>query len=313
MLTSAEVGRPDLTIPDGEDLRVVCSLDSSLSEALAGAQAAFLWDVALAEELREHWEWMEGVQWLHVAATGVERFSFEACAASPLVLTNAGGIYDTPIAEYALAACLAHERRFALLHEQQRAHEWRWLEGGMLAGTHVLIVGPGRIGRACAERFAALGCHVAALGSRRRAPYAPFEFVDASDDADAALGWADHIVITAPLTDATRGLLDSAAFSACKPGVHIVNVARGEIVNTAALERALADGRIGAATLDVLEDEPLAPDSPLWDAENVRITPHVAGDVRGFEGALIAQFERNVAHWRAGEPLECVVDKSRGY
>lgn len=312
LVTSPDVGEPDLS-PLRDAYTVHSTLDMPLEEALDGADAVFLWDVARAPELAAHGDELGRIGWIHIASTGVDQLCTPALARSSILVTNAGGIYDRAIAEYVLTACLCFERRFATLRDQQRAHAWRWLKGSTLEGAHVLIVGPGRIGRACAELLGRVGCSVGALATHARPAREPFAFIGDSGEIERCIGWADHIVITAPLTPATRGMIDRRALAACKPGAHLVNVGRGPIVNTADLIDALQEGRLAGATLDVLEDEPPEDASPLWDLPGVLLTPHIAGDVADFEDRLVEQFIENAIAWSKGEPLSCVVDKQAGY
>lgn len=312
VITSTEAGIPNLSRLKGL-YNISYSVNSSIQEALHGASAAFLWDVSLIDELKRHWNWMQDVKWLHAAVTGIDELCFEELRNSDIILTNAGGIYDNAVAEYALAACLNYERCFNKLRDQQLAHEWKWLQGSALRGKNILIVGPGRIGRTCAGLFHVFRCKVAALGSEHKSDSNLFAFYESSSEAQHYVGWADHIIVTAPLTTGTYHLVNADVLAACKDTAHIVNVGRGSIIDTQALVDALASEQIGGATLDVLEEEPLAPDSPLWNFENVTITPHIAGDVGNFERALITQFIGNARAWAQGDALECIVDKNRGY
>ena len=123
----------------------------------------------------------------------------------------------------------------------------------------------------------------------------------------------DHVVLAAPLTEATRNLVDADVLAAMKPDAHLVNVARGPLVDEDALLVALGKGQLAAATLDVFGTEPLPPDSPLWDAPGVTITAHMSGDVVGWRDTLARQFADNARRWLAGDPLLNVVDKDLGY
>lgn len=314
VLTTEEAGRPSLT-PLSNSMQICYSTDVGIPVALDGADAALLWDAELANDLKEALLAASSsrLQWVHAAVAGIDSLPLEALAARDIKLTNAAGIYDSAIAEYALAACLGFERRFPQLHDQQRNHEWSWLHGSRLGGKHVLIVGPGHIGQACARLFRALKCDVAALGSRSKPPTELFSSIEPSTEIKVHIAWADHIVITAPLTRDTYHMLNTEVFAACKPTAHVVNVGRGAIIDTAALAHALINGQIAGATLDVLEEEPLDRLSPLWDMPGVVITPHIAGDVDDFEATLISQFIDNVKRWLDGNQLQNIVDLSRGY
>jgi phosphoglycerate dehydrogenase-like enzyme len=176
-----------------------------------------------------------------------------------------------------------------------------------------LVVGTGGIGREIARLLRVAGLEVRGVGRVARADDPDFGEVIASSELKAAAGWADHLILAAPLTEATRGLVDDQVLSAMKPDAHLVNVARGPLVDEKALLAALRTGQIGAATLDVFDTEPLPPGHPLWDAPGVTITAHMSGDVAGWQDTLAKQFATNVRHWLAGEPLLNVVDKKLGY
>jgi phosphoglycerate dehydrogenase-like enzyme len=137
--------------------------------------------------------------------------------------------------------------------------------------------------------------------------------VVATDDLADHLGDQDHVVLAAPLTDQTRGLIGRAALAAMKPTAHLVNIGRGPLVDEAALLDALHEGRVAAASLDVFATEPLPHDHPFWDLEQVHVSAHMSGDVVGWQETLAAQFEDNLRRWLSGERPASVVDKARGY
>lgn len=312
VLTNPEVGHPDL----GELAALVdiaWSDEVGFGAALDGADAAFLWDVSLWRELEANWGRCGRLEWVHAAVTGVEGICFPELRDSRVVLTNAAGTYDEPIAEYVALAVLAHSRGWRRLCTQAEQHTWQPFTAQGLRGKDVLVVGPGRIGRACGRALAALGARVRAVGRTAREDDADFGRVLPFTRLDEAVGTADHIVVATPLTDETYHLINADILSRCKPGAHLVNVGRGPVVCTADLVEALQAGRLGGATLDVVEGEPLAPESPLWDVAGLAITPHLAGEVAGADGALVEQFIDNARRWLGGRELANKVDKLRGY
>jgi phosphoglycerate dehydrogenase-like enzyme len=131
--------------------------------------------------------------------------------------------------------------------------------------------------------------------------------VFAIDELYTQLEWAEDVTVCLPLTEETRGIFGADAFKAMRAGATFINVGRGQLVDEEALVGALQSGHLGAAGLDVFEEEPLPPDSPLWDFENVVVSPHMSGDEIGWRAALTRQFARNLARWRAGEPLQNAV------
>jgi phosphoglycerate dehydrogenase-like enzyme len=152
------------------------------------------------------------------------------------------------------------------------------------------------------------------VGIRARpAPTAHVDRVEPMEQLHSVLGIADFVVVCLPLTPTTRGLIDAAAFRALKPGAVLVDVSRGSIVRQAALVDALKSGRLKGAVLDVFETEPLPKDNPLWDMENVIVTPHCSSVYDGWEQRSVEMFCDNLDRWKRGEPLRNVVDPTRGY
>jgi phosphoglycerate dehydrogenase-like enzyme len=282
-----------------------------LSDAVRGARVLMLWDF-FSTAVRDVWAYADSLEWIHVTAAGVDTLLFDELRDSPVVVTNAHGVFDRPIAEYVLGAVIAHAKASLRSFDLQRDHKWQHRETRGILGANALVVGTGAIGRATARLLSAAGLEVRGAGRVARSGDPDFGEVVASSNLSAEVGWADHVVLAAPLTESTRGLIDAAVFAAMRPGTHIVNIARGPIVDNAALLAAVATGRI-AATLDVFDEEPLPADHPLWDAPNVTITAHMSGDVIGWRDTLAAQFAANVRRWLAGEPLLNVVDKKLGY
>jgi len=176
-----------------------------------------------------------------------------------------------------------------------------------------LVVGTGAIGREIARLLRAVGMEVCGAGRNARSGDADFGDVVASADLVDHVGDVDHLVVAAPLTDQTRGLVDTEVFEAMKPTAHLVNIGRGPVVDEQALVKALEAGEIAAASLDVFETEPLPPGNPLWVTRGVIISAHMSGDVVGWRDALARQFVDNAERWLADQPLSNVVDKRLGF
>lgn len=297
---------------DGLDVDFRYCTAADLADAVRGARALLLWDF-FSTAVRDVWSQAAALEWIHVTAAGVDTLLFDELRDSDMVVTNARGVFDRPIAEYVLGAVLAHAKDSRTSFALQREHQWRHRETRSIAGAHAMIVGTGGIGREIARLLAAAGMRVRGVGRVATADDPDFGEVTASADLAADVGWCDHLVLAAPLTALTRGLLDESVLSAMRPDAHLVNIGRGPLMDESALLSALRDNRIGGATLDVFDTEPLPPDHPLWDAPNVTITAHMAGDVAGWRETLAEQFADNVRRWLAGEPLMNVVDKQLGY
>jgi phosphoglycerate dehydrogenase-like enzyme len=288
-----------------------CAADG-LAEAVHGARALLLWDF-FSTAVRDAWPQADQLEWIHITAAGVDTLLFDELRDSDVVVTNARGVFDRPLAEYVLGAVIAYAKDSLTSFDLQRRHEWRHRETRSVTGATALVVGTGGIGREIAKLLRAAGMVVRGAGRRPVDNDPDFgEIVDSAKLA-AEAGWCDHLVLAAPLTPATRGLVDAEVLAAMKPDAHLVNIARGPMVDEAALLKALTERRIGGATLDVFDTEPLPPGHPLWDAPNVTVTAHMSADAVGWRDTLAAQFATNVRRWLAGEPLLNVVDKTLGY
>lgn len=285
---------------------------AALSDALPGASALFVWDF-FSEALQDVWPSAGELEWVHVAAAGVDTLLFDALIESDVVVTNAHGVFDRPIAEFVLASLLAHAKGLRASHDFQRDGVWRHRETGSLVDTEALVVGTGGIGRETARLLRALGVRVRGAGRTARSGDPDFDDIVASTDLAQHVGSADHVVIAAPLTAQTRGLVDAEVFAAMKPSAHLVNIGRGPIVDEQALVTALESGQLAAASLDVFQHEPLPAESPLWSLPGVAISAHMSGDVVGWRDALTRQFLANAERWLAGESLHGVVDKQLGF
>jgi phosphoglycerate dehydrogenase-like enzyme len=277
-------------------------------------------DVAFSSQIgRAHLLAARRLKWIHSPAAGVGGLLFREMIESDVLLTNSRGMSADTMAEHVLAVTLALFRNLPLAVVRQVDHVWAQDEiterrNRTLQDSHVVLVGLGAIGSAVAWRMAALGARV--TGIRRRADAPPVEGVSrvlGPDGLSAALAEADVVVVAAPHTRATRGMIGMREFSAMKPNAILVNVSRGRLVDELALTSALEGGRLGGAALDVFEREPLPLDSPLWNMPNVLITPHTSGFRSDHWDAAVALFMKNLRRFESGEPLLNVVDKHAGY
>ncbi|HEY7736397.1 MAG TPA: D-2-hydroxyacid dehydrogenase [Candidatus Limnocylindrales bacterium] len=263
--------------------------------------------------------------WVHSASAGVERALTPAVRERGIVVTNARGVFSRPIAEYVMLMILAVSRRLPQLLELQRERTWQPLEGVELRDVTVGIVGLGSIGRAVAGLASSFGCRV--IATRRRAADVPGADAGgpaepAAPGADRVLGpeglpellaEADFVVLAAPLTPDTEGMIDDAALAAMKGDAWLVNIARGRLVDERALIRALRDGTIGGAVLDAFRDEPLPESSPFYDLPNVIVTPHTSWSSGRVLDRSVELFCDNLRRYAAGQPLLNVVDPDAGY
>jgi phosphoglycerate dehydrogenase-like enzyme len=271
------------------------------------AAARFPHDLLLeAPRLRWYQQWGAGADWL---------WRYPDVRASDLILTNVSGVHAIPISEHIIGMALALGRGLHTAVRHQVEHRWHRPEGGIreLAGGTMLLIGVGAIGSRTAHLAKALGMRV--LGVRRD-PEQGDPHVDAMHGpADLAELWsqADLVVLTVPLTDETRHMVDEKALRAMPSHAVIINIGRGGTIDQDALVTSLQEGWIGGAGLDVFDPEPLPEDSPLWDMPNVLITSHYAGMSPVYDERALAIFTDNLARYVAGRPMRNVVDKELGY
>jgi len=249
------------------------------------------------------------VRWIQGMGAGVERLLVPEIAPS-VRITRVAGIFGPWMTEYALGWSLWTTQRMEGFRASQRQHRWAPVNPIPLRGQTLCVVGLGDIGRSIARAARALGMRVIGVSRRGRKPREA-ERVYRPEALRAALAPADFVVLTLPLSPATRGLLGPAELSAMKPSAWLINVARGPIVQEAALLDALRERRIAGAVLDVFDTEPLPADHPFWGLDNVVITPHISGPSTPPEIAPI--FNDNLRRYAAGRPLRYLVNRGRGY
>jgi D-2-hydroxyacid dehydrogenase (NADP+) len=238
---------------------------------------------------------------------GTDQFPTEALAKRGIRLASARGVNARAVAEHAMALILALSRRLPEARDNQKRRLWRGMIGDPtrredeLGGKTLLLVGLGQIGGRLARFAKAFDLRVVALRRDPAAGSGAADAVYAMPEFGAILAEADFVALACPLTAETEKLVDAAAFARMKPAAYLVNIARGRVVDEAALVEALSAGRIAGAGIDVTADEPLAPDSPLWGMEQVLITPHTAGETRRYEDNLIEILRDNLGRLRRGE------------
>jgi phosphoglycerate dehydrogenase-like enzyme len=247
------------------------------------------------------------LKWLHVFNVGVDHPIYAEMLERGVRLTTSSGSTAVPIAHTAIAALLMLARNFPSWIDAQRNRVWRPMQGNEvpadLSGQTALILGLGHIGREVARMAKALGLYI--VGTRRtlRAVDNPVDELHAPDKVAHLLPRAQWLIIACPLTDETRGLIDAEAIARLPRGARIINIARGEIIQEPALIAALASGHLAGAYLDVFQQEPLPPDSPLWAMPNVLITPHNSGAAAGNDRRVFEIFRENLGRWMRGEAL----------
>jgi len=272
-----------------------------------------------------------GLRWVQLHSAGADHLLDHPILGSDVVITTTSGIHATPIAEYVLASMLAYRWRVPLWTSCQRESRWpseRWnlFARPELRGSTLGVVGYGSIGREVGRLGKAFGMRVLAVRrstGRADQGYAvdgtgdhegtiPERFY-APEELQEMLPECDYVVVALPLTMATRHVIGEPELRAMKPSAYLVNIARGGLIDEAALVRALREGWIGGAGLDVFDEEPLPADSPLWELDKALISPHVAAFSPHYDRRAVELFAHNLARYLAGEPLLNQVDKRKGY
>lgn len=274
------------------------------------------------------------LRWIHSPAAAVHRLMIPELIESDVVVTSASGIHGPVVAEHVIALVLALAKRLPSAVRYQLQKKWGqellWNERPRpreIAGATLGLVGLGSIGMEVARLAAGLGMSVIAVresgkdqrrgrrgaedsvgitGDRVSQTYGP-------DEIDLMLGQADYVVLAAPVTPRTRGLINQERLAAMKRDAYLINVGRGALIDEPALVSALREQRIAGAALDVFEQEPLAEDSPFWEMDNVLITPHSAALTERLWERHFELMSDNLRRFVAGAPLLGMVDKARGY
>jgi len=289
--------------------------EADLPAALADADIFLGWLLP-----PEHFAAAHALRWFHSASAGIEDCLFPALVASAVTLTNSTGLHSICIPEHILGQMLVLARNF---HEAQRLQlrgEWNRFGvivfgGGLreLSGANLAILGAGPIGANLARMAAALGMRVRVMRRDATRAVEHAEVVVPPARLHELLGWADFVVLAVPLTAETRGLIGAAELAAMRSGTYLINVARGEVIDAAALVACLRAGGLAGAALDVFDEEPLPPESPLWALPNCVITPHISGYTPTYFDRMLALFDDNLTRFLLGQPLRNVVDKRLGY
>ncbi|MBI2907279.1 MAG: D-2-hydroxyacid dehydrogenase [Chloroflexi bacterium] len=255
------------------------------------------------------------LKWVQTSSAGIDTILGSSLWRSHVTITNASGIHVVPMREHVLGIMLLFARRFRLALAQQQQRYWKRYVPEELCGKTLGVVGLGRIGESVACLARAFGMSVVAVRrsatGRETSPvadklYPPTGLLE-------MLGECDFVLVSVALTDETRKLIGERELKAMKPTAYIMNIARGQVIDEAALIEALKENWIAGAGLDVFDNEPLPPESELWTLPNVIITPHEAGVMPEYNTRALEVFLENLRRYLAGQPLINVVDRARGY
>lgn len=264
--------------------------------------------VALADRLPG---WRR-LRWVQTTSAGVGEFARRhgLLERKDVVITTASGVHARPLAEFVLMAVLMFGKDLLRVQADQRRHHWERYAVAETAGLVVGVVGAGRVGSEAARLLRGLDAHVIGVvrtvAGRTAADVHADELVAVSD-LDAVLPRLDVLVLATPHTPGTAGLVDARRIALLPPRAVVVNIARGDVVDEAALADALAAGRLRGAALDVFQTEPLPSESPFWDLPNVLVSPHSASTVAAENDRIVELFCENLRHYLAGEPLRNVL------
>lgn len=287
---------------------IVCLHDE---DAFAGAVGDMEYLLTLAPP-KAYWAQAKKLKLLHSLGAGIDHMIPALDLPPSVIVANAGGLVAEPMAEFGLTLVMMLRKRINQNVTCQRTQVWNPSFPPTVAGATLGILGVGHIGAALARKAAGLGMRV--IGTQRTPK--TVEYVEKMYSADGTLEVAaqsDVLMSVLPLTSETRGLIGRQVISAMKPGSAVANMGRGGIVDEAALVRALEDGHLSGAALDVMDREPLPPDDPLWSAPNLVITPHIAGGFPEYMEDLATFFAANVDRVESGVPVPTQVSLELGY
>jgi phosphoglycerate dehydrogenase-like enzyme len=287
----------------------------AFEEAAVRASVLFNWSGSL-ELFKSVFAMCPNLLWVHSRSVGLERTLFAELKESAVPLTNGAGVFSASLGEFTVGAILYFAKDFRRMIRNQMAGVWEAFDVSWASGQTVGIIGYGDIGRAIAERVRALGMTVLAV--RRHVP--PSQTADpmvagtyAPERRLEMISRCDYVVVAAPLTPETRGMVGEEEFAAMKPTSVVINVGRGPVINEEAMIGALSSGRIRGAALDVFDHEPLPAGHAFYKLENVLLSPHCADHTPDWLDNAMRFFIEQYERFRKGEPLLNVVDKKLGY
>ena len=266
-------------------------------------------------DIRPFYLQARNLRWIHALTAGVESLLFPETLQDPVLISNSKGIHGIPMAEHVLGLMLSFSRRLNLFRTQQQMHQWKRppLEDLQeIHGKTIAVVGLGAIGHEIAKKAKAMDMRV--IAAKREMTQEPFvDHLYRPEQLLEMLSAADFVVVTLPLTDATKNLFGQEQFAAMKSTAFFINVSRGGVVQEDQLISALQNHQIAGAGLDVFVEEPLPETSPFWDLPNAVITPHLSAISPVYLDRALQLFSKNLACYIDGKPLHTLIDKTRGY
>jgi phosphoglycerate dehydrogenase-like enzyme len=286
----------------------------AFERAAPSANIIFNWSLS-GGLLRDVFRMCPCVQWVHTRSAGLDNLLFPELIQSPVVLTNGSGVFSQSLGEFALAAILFFAKDLRRMVRSQEAGRWEPFDITAVEGQTVGIVGYGDIGRAVAARVRPMGMQIFAVNRNGRLEnldplvsriYGPSELLE-------MIPACDYLVVAAPLTPETQGMIGARAFAAMKPSAVVINIGRGPVIDETAMIQALAAGMIKGAALDVFDQEPLPAGHPFYSLPNVLLSPHCADHTPDWMEQAMRFFLEQFERFRTGAPLKNVVEKHLGY
>ena len=286
--------------------------DDQLAKAIVNADILLGWNFR-AKSLEQVWPQAQKLRWIHWASAGVDAVLFPGLRKSDIQLTNAKGIFDDAMAEYVLGLILCFAKDIPQTIRCQSNKQWSYRITESIVGQSVLIVGAGSIGSAIAAVLQKMGMEVVGVARSGRSGHPVLGDIHPFSQLDNLLGNADYVINVTPSTSDTRNLFAKECFLKMKSTARFINVGRGDAVDEQALASVLEQEKIAGAALDVYQTEPLPEDSPLWNAKNLILSPHMSGDLKDYPNRIVDIFIENVYRFINGDELVNLVDKEKGY
>ena len=292
---------PELTIYTSEDY------GQGMLEAAPGAEIVlgYLFPDELLKEAA-------ALKWIQLMSAGADQVIFSPLLKDDVQVTTARGVHSPQMAEYALGVLVSLARNLPEMVRNQERRVWKQWPGETLKGKTLGIIGFGAVGQEIAKFARALGMRVVATRKSGQ-PHLLADAIYGPKDMGKVLAESDFVIVAVPLTPETHGLIGPTQLAQMKRGAFLINLSRGGIVDEAALVQSLRQRQLAGAALDVFDQEPLLRDSPLWEAPNLLITPHISGLSRDYVRRVTEIFVNNLRRFQKGQPLLNLVDRSRGY
>lgn len=247
------------------------------------------------------------MKWIHTTSIGVDAVATQSVVEARIPVTNTRGLFERPMAEFALGGVFFHTKNIANNMEDKTEKRWHQTPLTQIRGRKAAVIGAGGVGREVARLFKSVGIDTDLFGRSKREDE-EFGTVFSTSELSKKLPFYDDVVLAVPLTTDTEHLIGESELALMKRSSHLINIGRGQLVDEEALIQALNDGALAAATLDVFEKEPLPHDSPLWGMQNVYVSPHSSANFLGWREEAMKLFIKNFSAWRSGEQMTNLVD-----